>query len=864
MRKLYKVLAGFFLVVCAGTLQANPVTPDIANFSFSIDHPNKNVSFTNTSVLGNEPGVRRAFWSFGDGTGQWTGPLQGTQHQYQSAGTYNVCLKIFRIRPGRRDSVLSAQICKTIVINTLCRADFERLNTSPNPLHVSFKALTWNNAGKKPVLVCWSFGDGQDTCIQYAITHSGPYSVQHNYAQPGNYNVCVRIVYQGGCEARKCKPVQLGPPDRCRASWQQVPTPNNGPLNVMLKAQPWHNHNKKPLRICWNFGDGQDTCIQYPNNYSGLYTVPHHYNRPGQYRVCVRISYQGGCEARSCDMLRIQRPDSCRADYVKLPLVVGANPLQAHFKALPWHNNNKKVKKICWTFGDGEDTCINYPANYNGLYTVPHRYQQPGQYEVCVNIFYQGDCESRKCKPQMIGNPPSCRAGFEQIPNTGANPLQVSFKALPWSINNQKPSRICWRFGDGQDTCINYPATHTGPYTVNHRYLQPGQYEVCVRIIYFGGCEARFCKQVPVGRPDSCRADFERLPITQNHPLQAGFRALPWHNNGKKPSRVCWRFGDGEDTCINYPANYNGDYVVAHRYSHPGQYEVCVKIDYYGGCDARKCKEIMVPPPPPVHCNVRLLEISQSVTSLTRGLLALPESTPARRPVRICWYFGDGDDTCIVIDPNQPLPNFYIRHTYPGPGVYRACVKIRFEGGCIAEDCKQIVIRPVSNVCGGFMADSLMGPRTFRFRGHSIHAPNDQVLSYRWTFGDGSTAYGQEVTHTWQQPGNYEVCLQIKTRLGCETRICRPLRVPIHHHPVLNLTPNPVISILHAAFMSTHTEPVNIRIVNNTGNTVRQYARNANTGPNNWDFDLSNLVPGLYSFVLQSPNQFASAMFIKQ
>ena len=162
------------------------------------------------------------------------------------------------------------------------------------------------------------------------------------------------------------------------------------------------------------------------------------------------------------------------------------------------------------------------------------------------------------------------------------------------------------------------------------------------------------------------------------------------------------------------------------------------------------------------------------------------------------------------------------------------------------------------------MIDSLTGPRTFKFKGFSIHVPNDEVIGYRWTFGDGSTAVGREVTHTYQHGGDYEVCLYIRTRLGCETRICRTVRVPGNNQPALNLSPNPVINVLHAAFFSTHTEQVSIRIMSNSGAQVRSYMRNANVGPNNWDFDCSSLLPGIYSFIVQSPNQLASAIFIKQ
>ena len=99
--------------------------------------------------------------------------------------------------------------------------------------------------------------------------------------------------------------------------------------------------------------------------------------------------------------------------------------------------------------------------------------------------------------------------------------------------------------------------------------------------------------------------------------------------------------------------------------------------------------------------------------------------------------------------------------------------------------------------------------------------------------------------------------------MGCETRICKRIIINGPNTPVLQLTPNPVINILHAVFNSTHTETATIRILNSSGTAIRTYTRNLTTGINQWDFDLTGLVQGIYSFVIQSPNQQASAIFIK-
>ncbi|MGB3007749.1 MAG: PKD domain-containing protein [Chitinophagaceae bacterium] len=773
MRKFYVLLAGFLLSLAA--INAKPVTADVAYFTFTIDAPGNNVNFTNQTVLGTEPGLRKAFWNFGDGMGMVTGPLEGTLHHYQVAGSYIVCLKIYRYFTNTNDSVLTSQICKTIVIEPNCGVEFESLNTTPTSLSKYFLAHPAHNQNKKPVKICWNFGDGRDTCIQYLTSYTGNYSVNHLYNQPGSYNVCVNILYDGGCQAQKCHTLQLGPPPvSCAANFESVGTAAGITGNYFI-AQPMHSQNKKPAKICWNFGDGRDTCINYPLTFTGTYGVFHHYNQPGNYNVCVNILYDGGCQASKCKLIQTIRPDSCKADFERIPANSGTSPFYTYFKALPGHNNNKKPSRICWNFGDGRDTCINYPETFTGQYVVNHRYLNPGPYQVCVNIQYFGGCAAQKCKPIQLGTPDSCAANFE-TPAATTVATGKYFIAQPWHNHNKKPVRICWTFGDGRDTCIQYPTNFTGTYGVFHNYNQHGAYNVCVNILYDGGCQATKCKLIVTNRPDSCKADFERIPTnTSATPLLAYFKAIPQHSNNKKPSRICWTFGDGRDTCINYSETFTGLYAVSHHYNAPGTYQVCVKINYFGGCVATKCKPMQVIIP--AQCTANFESPNTTLTTLGKYFIALPWNSQGKKPVRICWIFGDGTNMCIQYQTN-----------YTG-------------------------------------------------------------------------AYG--VYHLYNQARIYEVCATILYEGSCEARICKPVRVGINQ-PILVLSPNPVINNLTATFHSTRNEPVNIKILNGTGTPVRTFVKNAIMGINTWTFELSNLVPGIYSFIIQSPNQQASASFIKQ
>jgi len=325
MRKFYSLLP---LLLLQFTI-AFAKSPDAANFTFTTNSPGLDAAFTNTSLLGNEPGIRKAFWNFGDGTNQITDALANTQHHYAAPGSYSVCLKIYRYR-SNIDSVVTADVCKTILFEPLCTANFERLPaaSSNNPLRAEFRALPSNSSNKKPSKICWTFGDGRDTCISYSENYSGGYTVAHTYNHSDKYEVCVKIYYFGGCDARKCALIEILVADGCAGGFFRQPSAsNNNPLRTEFTALPWHSNNKKPSKICWKFGDGHDTCINYTDAYRGSYSVAHSYASVGEYEVCATFIYFGGCEKRVCKSIRVP-------DHREPHLVIAPNPVHNTIHAI--------------------------------------------------------------------------------------------------------------------------------------------------------------------------------------------------------------------------------------------------------------------------------------------------------------------------------------------------------------------------------------------------------------------------------------------------------------------------------------------------------------------------------------------------
>jgi PKD repeat protein len=528
------------------------------------------------------------------------------------------------------------------------------------------------------------------------------------------------------------------------------------------------------------------------------------------------------------------------------------------------HLHGDAPRKAYWSFGDGAKQMTAPLAN------TFYQYNVAGIYTVCLRIYkyssstHDSVITGEACQTFTLTNttsPDSCKASFTNSA-ISATPLTQLFVAKPWHNHEKRPEEICWIFGDGKDTCIKYNPSLTNNYAIYHTYPKPGQYNACVKIRYQGGCVSDNCHVLTVAG-DECKIDYRMEPVTAS-PLSRHFIAQPWHAQQKKPLRVCWTFGDGSTECKQYLTSNTEPYIINHTYAKAGQYNVCVSVLYDGGCESKTCRAITIeaPRPPADSCFVNVFEVATNSNNLERHFYA--GIMQDKNPEKICWLFGDGRDTCINLPSPLTAQSLTVMHRYPAPGVYRVCVKVKYASGCEAQKCREVTIRSESNICGGYFTDSLIKERTIAFKGFSVQNQNDHVVVWRWTFGDGSSSNDRNVSHTYATGGKYEVCLYIKTDLGCETKICKQIVVRGETKPILVLTPNPVTTILHATFLSIMQEQVTINIYNANGLLLKTFSKIAVQGPNTWEFDVAPLPTGIYSVVIKSQHQLANAIFFKQ
>jgi len=131
-------------------------------------------------------------------------------------------------------------------------------------------------------------------------------------------------------------------------------------------------------------------------------------------------------------------------------------------------------------------------------------------------------------------------------------------------------------------------------------------------------------------------------------------------------------------------------------------------------------------------------------------------TAPDGRVVRRRWDFGDGRSSTIQ-NPS---------HRYTSPGTYTVKLTVTDEHGGTDTTTRRITVvaRPPQATFAyepHTQEQHLLVNKEVTFDGSESRAPDGDIVRYAWDFGDGHTAEGERVTHTYTEPGAYTVKLTV-------------------------------------------------------------------------------------------------------
>ena len=442
---------------------------------------------------------------------------------------------------------------------------------------------------------------------------------------------------------------------------------------------------------------------------STLQNPSHQYSSTGNFNVTLIAGNSNGCYDTTSQSNFIHIGNTLVPSFTSSD-TNGCAPSSIHFNATTANANS-----WVWDFGDGTTSTLKSPN---------HTYNNPGQYTITLTVTTNSGCNGSIIKNQYIKIDSKPIPAFSLVQDTGCAPFTIQ------TINNSiGASSYLWSFGNTTST-LNSP-TKT--------YSSGGSYSISLVAISQNGCSdsIKMTSAVKVYDPE---AQFQATP-------KAGCPGMTVQFNNTTTQinivNYLWLFGDGTSSTLQNPT---------HTFNSIGIYPITLIVTNTFGCVDTTIK-------------LNYITIVDPTTNYT-----LPDT------IKIClgdphtfndptsssnswnWDFGDGNTS-----NTQNATNLYLN-----AGVYIVSLMTAMPGGCTQTFNPFAIVEVVPYVKKP-IDFTLMGnckPYVVQF---NCTTPN--VISYNWSFGDGTYSSVANPLHTFDSAGAYTVNLTLTIGSGCITEM---------------------------------------------------------------------------------------------
>ncbi|WP_258100483.1 PKD domain-containing protein [Marinoscillum pacificum] len=306
------------------------------------------------------------------------------------------------------------------------------------------------------------------------------------------------------------------------------------------------------------------------------------------------------------------------------------------------------------------------------------------------------------------------------------------------TANGSPIASYAWDFGDGEGSAVRNPI---------HTFDATGNYNVKLTVIDDNGDRATLTQSVTVHPKASTSFNI----TTTNHcvGISQSFDNISTIGSGSISSNS-WSFGDGSSSTLTDPT---------HTYTSAGTYTVTLTTTSNNGCVESFSRELTIYPNPVADFVIPTSACLGETVSFTNNSFIESGS------LNYSWNFGDGSGLSTEINPT---------HTYASAGTYSVTLTVTSESGsCPSQITKPITIHPVPQVDFTF-SDICIG-ETALFTNNSTISSG--TMSHAWTFGDGVSSTLASPSHTYDNPGSYQVKLTVTSNNGCIETLTKELNV---------------------------------------------------------------------------------------
>lgn len=679
----------------------------IAEAGEDIHTCNTTVTFDGSRSVDPDGGKLSYHWDFGDG---YTGSGPRPTHTYRQPGVYPVTLTVTDDSGTRCNNNFDNL---TVFINQPPIADAGEDQVVCLTDIVAFNGSKSVDPDDGVLNYVWDFGDGSPP-------KSGVVSPIHQYQKGGIYTVTLTVTDDSGVACNTSI-------DKVTVQVAEAPSADAGPdqtvcanTQVKFDGSKSRDLDGQVNAFYWDFGDG---------NTGGGMNPTHVYNRAGIYTVTLTITGDevGNCTNSDTDVMTVTVHEAPTA-------VAGEDQVGCVGERLVFDASLSKaaspIETYLWDFGDG--------TQQNGI-MVNHAYTKPGTYTVNLTVQDNSGTECNQTSDKLtviINNPPVANAG-EDIKICINDP--VKFDGTASVDRDGFITSYEWDFGDGNKG--------RGVNTI-HIYKQPGVYtaSLTIRDNSNVACNvANDTRVITVNQPPVAQIGDEQQTVCVGESVQ--FNGTSSQDADGQITKYEWDFGDGNKG--------NGE-NTSHIYKNPGTYQATLRVIDDSGvyCSVGTASTTIIVNQPPI------AEAGADKIACPNETLYFDgaQSTDLDgRIVRYEWDFGDGTRG------NQIKTS----HEYLEPGTYTVTLTVTDDSGtecATATDQLTVIINepPLAAVtldditaCVGCAHDEVYfdaSPSKDREGGR---------LSFQWDFGDGTKGVGMRPTHTYTEPGVYNVTLTV-------------------------------------------------------------------------------------------------------
>ena len=658
-------------------------------------------------------------WYFGDD--DTDNDCDDLDHTYYEAGQYTVKLKVWNSSQDDTEE-------KEDYITVRPVAEFstdQRSGSRPFAVHFVNQSTNHNRSE-------WDFGDG------YTSAEENP---THIYTAAGVYTVRLRVKEANVWSDTQIKMNYIVITEPLPAAgFTATPTTGTAPLGVQFTDQS----TGVVTSWAWDFGDGTISAVQNPI---------HRYITAGSYTVRLTVNGPGGSDTETkASYITVKEPPVNQP-----PTAVINGPTKGLVGEVLTFNGGSSsdadgsIVRYAWDFGDG--------VTASGV-NVSHDYNKVGSYNIVLTVTDDGGLSDTSTYTLLIEE-----AGANQPPVamvSGPTSAVVGETVIFDSGSSHDPDGMLvsyvWDFGDSRE--LARPAK-TGESTMAHVYSTAGTYQVSLTVTDDGGLSDTATHTIVVQEPASNQSPVAMIngPSSAMVGETVVFDSGSSHDPDGTLVSYVWDFGDSRE--LARPAK-TGESTMAHVYSTAGTYQVSLTVTDDGGLSDTATHTIVVQEPASNQPPVAMIN---GPSSAMVGETVVFDSGSSHDPdgtlVSYVWDFGDSRELARPAGTGEST----MAHVYSTAGTYQVSLIVTDDGGSSDTATHMIAIealvpnQPPQAVING-PTKGLVGAM-LPFDGSSSSDSDGVIVSYTWGFGDGATANGGNVSHSYSAAGTYDISLMV-------------------------------------------------------------------------------------------------------